>query len=359
MKKYCVLFGGLSPEHDISIITGMQLAKNIFSKFDIEKLYLGLDNNFYLATHLNDSADFKDKNNLKLKRVIFYDGALYYFSRFIHKKVCDIAGVINCCHGGVGENGDIAGFFSTLNIPITSADALSSHIAMDKSLAKQILSNIGIPTIKGVKLTRLNLNEAKELIDTFTDDLIVKPNALGSSIGVKATNKTDYLEQVEAIFTMNDDALVEERVLDIEEYNQACFLSNGELILSAIENPILKHKFLTFDDKYMTETKAKGADRIVPAKIGKKLSTTINEYTAKIYKELNFNGVVRIDYIYDKANKILYFNEVNTIPGSMAFYLYEPIGIDYISLVEKLLNNFSEQKKYLYFDTGVLEKKLH
>lgn len=359
MNKYCVIFGGLSPEHDISIITGMQLVDNLKLKYDIEKIYLGLDNKFYLATHLHELTDFRDKKNLKLKQVFFSNGALYLFSRFMIKKICEVECVINCCHGGVGENGDLAGMLSVAHIPYTSACALASHVAMDKALSKQIVSDLSIPVINGIKVTINNLDTAKDIINTYSCDLIVKPNSLGSSIGVKACTKENYLEQVEAIFHMYDDALVEERVCEIEEYNQACFIDNGELVLSAIENPISKHEFLTFKDKYMNNSKGKGSDRIIPAKISKKLEQQINEYTQKIYNSLGMNGVVRIDYIYDKANKKLYFNEINTIPGSMAFYLYEAVGIDYITLVEKLVNNTSKSKNYLYFDTGVLSKKLH
>ena len=133
----------------------------------------------------------------------------------------------------------------------------------------------------------------------------------------------------------------------------------GELILSAIEEPILRSKILSFDDKYMLNAKAKGGDRIIPADISEELGERISMYTKRIYSELGLNGVVRIDYIYDKATGILYFNEVNTIPGSMAFYLYESIGVDYISLIEDLIASARDIKKYSYFSTGVLSKKLH
>ncbi|MBE5741547.1 MAG: hypothetical protein E7351_03380 [Clostridiales bacterium] len=355
MKKLCVIFGGASPEHDISIITGMQLAKNYPQS--IEKIYLGLDNRFYLATKVNDLAYFDDKNSIKLKEIIILHGAIYLKGLML-KKYCDIDTVINCCHGGVGENGDLYGFFAVNDIKCTGADSLSSHIAMDKSLAKEILKDV-VPTVKGIKVTRENLEVSIKIInDTFSHQLIVKPNSLGSSIGVKACDKKNYLEQIEAIFEMYDDALVEERIVDMAEYNQACFADIDGLMLSAIENPITKSNFLTFEDKYDNHDKVKGVDRILPARISPELEEKIINYTSEIYKKLNVSGVVRIDYIYDKATDQLYFNEINTIPGSMAFYLYEPIGIDYITLMEKIVANTKEIKKYSYFNTGVLAKKL-
>jgi len=355
MKKLCVIFGGNSSEHDISIITGLQLCRNIEMKYDVEKIYLGLDNKFYLATKLTELKSFQDKENLNLKQVYFLNGAIYK-SGILNSKVCDVDCVINCCHGGVGECGDLAGFFEVLGIKYASANSLSSKIAMDKSLAKFILKN-SVPTIKGVKVTKHNFEKKVEFIrNEFSDKLIVKPNSLGSSIGVKCCNKEDFVNQIEAIFELQDDALVEERVVDIKEYNQACLKTEKGLVLSAIEQVKTMSDFLTFEDKYQSG-KIKGNDRIIPAQISPEIEDEIINYTSKIYKKLNLNGVVRIDYIFDQKNKKLYFNEVNTIPGSLAFYLYEPIGIDYITLVEQLVENASVPKCYTYFDRDILKDK--
>lgn len=356
MKKLCVIFGGASSEHDISIITGMQLAKNLKAK-EIEKIYLGLDNKFYLATKVEELSFFEDKQKLNLKEIVISNNAIYSKGIFL-KKLFDIDCVINCCHGGIGENGDLAGFFAVNHIKFTSSNCLSAHITMDKNLTKRLLKGV-VPTVKGILVTKSNYNQAIEQIENiFDDDLIVKPNSLGSSIGVEACNKENFTEQIDAIFELNDDALVEERVVDIVEYNQACFKTKDGLMLSAIEQPISKHEFLSFDDKYKSKSKAKGSDRIIPAEISPDLENEIIEYTSKVYEKLNLNGVVRIDYIYDKSANKLYFNEVNTIPGSMSFYLYEPIGIDYITLIEKIIENAKETKKYTYIDTDILKNKI-
>ncbi len=357
MKKICVIFGGKSVEHDISIITALQLTKNLETKYDIEKIYLDIYNNFYLATKINDLSFFAKKDNLKLKPIIFYNGAIY-IKNVLLKKYCDVECVINCCHGGIGENGELAAFFDINKIKYTSADCLASEIGMNKYLAKTLLKDI-VPTIKSELVTKFNFSEKFEIIDkNFSSNLIVKPNSLGSSIGVKACDKSNYKEQIETIFELNDNALIEERIVDIEEYNQACFIDEGKLVLSAIENPISKNDFLTFDEKYNQQNKNKGKDRIIPAKISNKLKKLINDYTAKIYKHLNMNGVVRVDYIYDKATQTLFFNEINTIPGSMSFYLYESEGIDYITLIEKLILNAGHGKDFSYIDTNILNTKI-
>lgn len=358
MERLCVIFGGASCEHDISIITGMQLAKSLESKYKLEKIYLGLDNKFYLATDVKDIQFFENKSKIKLKQIVLFDGAIYMKNIFF-KKYCDIVSVINCCHGGVGENGDLHSFFAINNIRSTESDSLSSHIAMDKSLAKTLLKDI-VPTIRGIKIDKDNYADAIEDVKKkLANELIAKPNSLGSSIGVRAVDKTNFIQQLDAILSMDDSALIEERIVNKIEYNQACILDNGKLILSAIEQPISREKFLSFDEKYIIPNKVKGTDRILPAKIGKALKNQIDSYTKKIYKALNMHGIVRIDYIYDIDKKILYFNEINTIPGSMAFYLFEPVGIDYITLIEKLIANIALEKRYSYFDSGVLSKKLH
>ncbi len=356
MKKICVVFGGQSPEHDVSIITGMQCAKFLQAKYDIEKVYLGLDNKFYLATDIDDLTQFSNKQNLKLKPVIFADGL--YKLGFGLKKICDVSCVVNCCHGGVGENGALAGFFEAVGVKQTTASCLACGIAMDKSLTKELVSKI-CATAKGVKIDKQNFKAMTEyVIENFNSKFIVKPNALGSSIGVKVCDKTDFKDQIEAIFELNDDALVEEKIEPMIELNQACYKKGDQLVLSAIEQPLSHADFLTFDEKYRHESKTKMKDRIIPAKIDKSLEEQIKTTTTLIYEKLYMNGVVRIDYMFNLETKTLYFNEINTIPGSLAFYLFEPIGIDYISLIEDLIANATTPKKYSYFDTKILTKKL-
>lgn len=356
MKNLCVIFGGQSSEHDVSIITAMQLCKNLDSFYHLEKIYMGLDNKFYLATKVKDLTTFQNKENLKLKQVYFLNNSIYQFG-LIQKKIADVDCVINCCHGGVGENGDLAGFFACLGIKCSSANCLASHIAMDKSLAKILVKDI-VPVVKGIKVTKQNCKTSKhKILKILNEDLIVKPNSLGSSIGVKVCTKQNFTDQIKAIFELNDDALVENRIVNLVEYNQACFKTKDGLVLSAIEQPLTKSNFLTFEDKYISNTKSKGGDRIIPADISPELENKIIDYTSKIYTRLNMSGVVRIDYIFDKDKNILYFNEINTIPGSMAYYLFEPVGIDYVSLITQIVENTHNEKSFAYFNTNILENK--
>lgn len=355
MEKVFIIFGGASAEHDISIITAMQLSKNLQNVYDVEKIYLDINNNFYLASNIDDVSFFKEKSNLKLKPIIISNGVVYKKGVFL-KKYLKIDKVINCCHGGVGENGVLSSFFEINKIEYTNCSPQASCITMDKSLTKALLKD-SVNIIKGIKITKLNYKQAIKTVQTdFSNDLIVKPNALGSSIGVAIATKKSFKKQVDAIFLLNDDALVEERIVNMIELNQACYKSADGLKLSLIEQPISNQQFLTFREKYQNKTK--GTDRVIPAKISKELEDEIFATTKKIYTELDLNGVVRIDYIYDLDKNILYLNEVNTIPGSMSYYLYEPLGVDYISLVEDLLKNTKPTQQYTYFASDVLDKKI-
>jgi len=353
MKKLCVIFGGDSCEHDISIITAMQLKKNY--NRDLEMLYLGLDNKFYLTTKVENLSAFA-KGVSKFKQVFIYGNSVYSNGLRL-RKLFDIDCVINCCHGGVGENGALSGYLELNKIKQIGSSVLPSSIAMDKNMCKQIVSEF-VPVVKGILVKKSNFYEKiKQIDENFSNFLIVKPNSLGSSIGVKCCDKTNYQQHIRAIFEMGDHALVEERVCEIVEYNQACFRDGDKLILSAIEQPLTKSEYLTFEDKYEKSGKGKGNDRIIPAEIDAELNAKINEYTKKIYTTLGFNSVVRVDYIFNKSTGVLYFNEVNTIPGSMAFYLYEPLGIDYISLIDTLIENSCELKFQPRFNTDILIKK--
>lgn len=352
MEKLCVIFGGASVEHDISVLTAFQMMDKVKSKFTFEKIYLSKENRFYLVTKAKSASEILNYNSYP--EILISDNSVYRKGLFL-KKLFDISVMVNCCHGGVGEDGGLAAFCQINNTKLTSSFCLQASITMNKHMTKLALDG-RVPTVPGVLLKRYMDNSADfEDVKNLGDDLIVKPNSLGSSIGVNPATNLDYQSRVEEVFALNDDCLIEKRIVNLVEYNQACFKSNGELILSEVEQPLSKSEILSFEDKYIRDGKTKCKDRIIAPKITKALYEKICNYTKVVYDTLDLNGVVRIDYIYDKDTKKLYFNEVNTVPGSLAFYLYEPIGIDYITLVENLINN-ANLKKYCYLDTGLLKK---
>lgn len=354
MEKIVVIFGGASVEHDVSIITGLQAINILRESYEVFAVYMSLENEFYLTKNLNPK-DYYDKEVItsKAKRVTFFDGKMFYVKKNKCVFLTDFYAVLNCCHGGVGENGVLASYFEMCNVKISSAEGLGSAICMDKFLTKEIAKSLNIPTVEGVRVTKDNFDESLLTIKkSLNSDLIIKPNSLGSSIGVVRTTQEGLKEQVLKCLHLDSNVLVENCVTNMQELNCAVFKRKGDLCLSQIEKVGGKTNFLTFDDKYIS----KESKREIPAKISEKLKNQIYDYTKKVYTALNLRGVVRLDFIYDLDSKKLYLNEVNTVPGSLAFYLYEGMGINYTMLCEAMLEEARIAKKQTYFESDILSK---
>lgn len=352
MKNIVIIFGGASVEHDVSIVTGLQAIDNLKDEYNIYPIYLSLDNKFYYTKNLKPKNYLnKDEVIKNSKEVFFYNSNLYNVKGKKLKPFSEIDCVLNCCHGGVGENGVLASFFEITKTKITSATAKGSSVSMSKYFTKLVANAENIPTVNGVLLNVSNYKENLERINQeFADILIIKPNNLGSSIGVIKCDKSNIEEQLETALHLDDEVLVENCVENLVEYNCAVLTNKGDLCLSQIEK-VGVEGVLSFEDKYCSKS-----SREIPAKADDELKSLIYSYTKKIYKALNLSGVVRVDYLYDYKNKKLYLNEVNTIPGSLAFYLFQGIGLDYKMLCENLIENTLPPKKQTYFESDILTK---
>lgn len=354
MKKIVVVFGGASVEHDVSIITGLQAINVLRESYEILPIYLTLENEFYLTNELNPKSYF-DKENVKnkSKKVTFIDGKLYKNKGKKCVFLTDFYAVLNCCHGGVGENGVLASYFEMCGVKVSSADGTGSAICMNKALTKKIAESLDIPTILGVEVNKNSIDKKLEVIKKeLNEDIIIKPNSLGSSIGVVKTDKSDLKSKILTCLHLDNSVLVENCIMNMQELNCAIFKNKDEFCLSQIEKVGNNDGFLTFDDKYIS----KESKREIPAKISDKLKNLIYDYTRRIYEKLNLRGVVRLDFIYDLDKKNLYLNEVNTIPGSLAFYLYEGMGINYTMLCEAMIEEATIAKKQTYFESDILSK---
>ena len=330
----------------------MQCINNLTDFYKIYPIYLTKDNKFFLSNHLKPK-DYLNKEEVvkKSKEVSFFNNALYKAKKNSLKKLADLDGVINCCHGGVGENGILCSYLQMNNLKTSSANCFSSAICMNKHATKLWVREVNIPVVDWVYVDKTNYDKID--FKNLNDNIIIKANGLGSSIGVIKSNKEKLNEDLMKVLHLDDSAVVENCILDMEEFNCAVLRKGDDICLSLIEKPASKSDILSFEDKYCS-VKSK---REIPAKISKELESKIYEYSKKIYESLGLSGVVRIDYIYDKSNEILYMNEVNTIPGSLAFYLFEGLGIDYAMLCDILLENAKiDIKKETYFESDILTK---
>ena len=350
MKNLFIIFGGASVEHDVSIVTALQTYNNLKDKYKLGLLYCSKDNLMYLMDKTTP-ADYIDKDSLlkKATQVSIFNKGLYKLVGKKLKFISNVDCIINCCHGGVGEDGTLKGVFDFNNIPCTSASMQSSVICMDKVYAKLVAQSLDIPIVEYVVVDKHNngVDNVKDLGET----VIVKPCGLGSSIGVVKSDIEHLSENIDIVLHLDDKVLVEREISPLVEYNCAVVRDGENIILSQIEQPINKSDILSFEDKYISVDKT----RIIPAEISKTKQDLIYEYTKRIYEHLNLNGVVRIDYLYDQSSDTIYLNEINTIPGSLAYYLFEGLGISYIKLMEILIKNATTKPLQPYFSSTILE----
>ena len=350
MKNLFIVFGGASVEHDVSIVTALQTYDNLKDKYRVKLLYITKDNLIYLVDK-TAPADYIDKQKLikKSKQVAIFDKALYKVFNKKLKLLARIDCIINCCHGGVGEDGTLKGLFDFNNIVCTSASMNASAVCMDKEYAKLVAESLSIPVVEYIVVDKNNRN--LDNIEVLGDYVIVKPCGLGSSIGVVKSDIENLSENVDVVLHLDNKVLIEREISPLIEYNCAVVRDGDNIILSQIEQPVNKSDILSFEDKYISVDKT----RIIPADISKDKEELIYSYTKRIYEYLNLNGVVRVDYLYDQSRDKIYLNEINTIPGSLAYYLFEGLGITYIKLMEILISNATIKPLQPYFSSSILE----
>lgn len=315
MKSVAVFFGGQSIEHDISIITGVLTANSIDKKYEVIPVYVNKCGEFYTGKNLLDPDGYKNLDYKKLKKVTLIPSSnlLFEVKNKRLKPICKIAVAINCMHGERGEDGTLSALLNLCNIPLASPNITGSAICMNKAITKIMLKGLDVPF--------LDYAVATDIIPAISAEklsypLIVKPTTGGSSIGVNKAKDRKELEFATMYgLKFSDSVIIEPLLENFTEINCACFTdADGNLVVSECEKPIGKEEVLTFSDKY------ENGKREFPAKIDKEISEKIKKLTAKIYRALEFKGVIRIDYFVKENN--VYVNEINTVPGSLAYYLF-------------------------------------
>lgn len=345
-KKVALVFGGRSLERDISVISAMQVLNNVNkSQYRVEPIFM-YEGDFY-AGKLDKLQAFVNFNPLDHTKLLLYKGEFYTLKRNGMSKYFKPDAVFVACHGGEGENGVLQGLLEYNGLAHTSTGVLASAAGMDKALSKQLFDGMLLNTLPHEVVTRseFELDKEKTLmrIESFLGyPLIVKPSSQGSSIGITVVNDKKELEYaLEVAAKFDSKIIVEHKLTDFVEVNCAAFRDGDNIVLSETEQPLTLNDFLTFEDKYASDGKMSGGGHIIPAQIGS-LELIVKANTERIYRELDLNGVVRMDYLVDVARNKVYINEINTVPGSMAFYLFEPLGITFDNLISRLIENAVE-----------------
>ncbi|NCB48425.1 MAG: D-alanine--D-alanine ligase [Clostridia bacterium] len=363
-----VIFGGKSVEHDISIITGEQVLCNLnIEKYEVLPIYISKQNEWYFSKTFFDINTFSENEAFKqCKKVCLgQKGNLFVVKGKKQKLFKKIDFAFLALHGNLGENGSIQGLLEMCDVPYSSPNVFGSSVCMNKLFTKYVCKALEINVVNFKEIFEKDYIENINIIDDLKPlnfPIIVKPNNLGSSVGISfCENESELKNAISFAFLFDKEVLVEEAVTNLRELNIAILGNNLSIELSSIEEVKIEKDFLTFENKYYGGTKGmESQKRICPAKIDENTENTIKEYGKKIFSSLGLKGCVRIDFLLDDKTKKVYLNEINTIPGSMANYLFKN-KYSFSNLLEKLMNyalkeREFEQKKIVRFSSSVLEK---
>lgn len=381
--KVGVLYGGKTTEHEVSIITAVQAMGYLNTdKYEVIPLYLTKENEMYTGGSLMDMDVYREPDLLKryCTNVVMYNknGAIILQNKkgIFKRTVKEIDIVIPAVHGYGMEDGNIQGMLDVIGVPYTGSDIYGLTVGQDKVFQKQILEAEGIkvPKYEWFYDTEYVENEGEILdkLEKLKYPLIVKPARQGSSIGISVANNIESLkEAINDAINYDEKILVEQIIPNMVELNCSVLGSSSYSEASAIEQVMGKDEILSFNDKYIGNKAKKGglktgaskgmasASRVIPADISDKLKEEIELTSKKAFRALGASGVVRIDYLYDKKSKELYVNELNSIPGSLSFYLWTPLKKEYPELLDDLINisvkRFKKNlKKTKSFESNIL-----
>ncbi|MDR2090953.1 MAG: D-alanine--D-alanine ligase [Clostridiales bacterium] len=360
-KNILVIFGGKSCEHDISIITALQAMRAANEdKYEVFPLYIR--KKMYSGGALRDLSAYADFSRIEssLKTVEFFDGGILVGRSRAFKKRVFIDAAVVCCHGGIGENGGLQGLLEFYNIPYTSPGVSASAVFMDKVLTKEVLKAKNLPVLPYFTVKDTDIENARARGD-LTYPLIVKPASLGSSIGIGVAHNIDELKTACVVAAEFDSKIIVEKALtDFFEINCAALSDGKNIIVSECEKPVSWEEFLSFDEKYCVGGGMRGLKREYPADIPENLRKAVRNFTRTVYAHFGMKGSVRIDFLVDGTDGGVYINEINTVPGSLAYYLFAENGITFRDLIDITVETAkrekarADKKQYIY-DSKVLD----
>ena len=338
MKKIAIVYGGKSLEHDISIITALLVMEELDrNNIDYIPIYVSRENVFFTGKALLNKDNYENKNHFIKGEFKFHRG--FYQFKYGHKYIpIDVA--ILCVHGAGTEDGTLKALFNFMQIPSSSSSILSSSLMQDKNIAKEILRTANIPVVDGFHIRK---DDKFMMPNGYDFPLIIKPVHLGSSIGVKKVDNDDELRKhLKLAFTYDTEVIIEKVVENLKELNVAILGTSNNYKVSEIELVNTKEKVLSFKDKYEL-FQCKYETHIIPAKIPTNIKKTIEDNAKKAFALLNCQGVVRFDYLFDSKTKKIYLNEINAIPGSLAYYLFKNKKITMLDIINELIKNAHDE----------------
>lgn len=358
MINLALFFGGKSVEHDISIITALQTMNGLGKEYNLIPIYINSNGKMINAKNLKDEKIYLNfnKNAIKPCDVVIPSGLseIWLVKNGKIKKRQKIDCALLCCHGHGGEDGCLQGMLELAEIPYTSCSPLSSALCMDKVSCKIHLMNAQVitPSYVDFDLCSYQTN-SQEILEKIEKELsfpcIVKPANLGSSVGINICENVDELKCAIAQALEFDKKIIVEKFIDnAREFCCAIIKSAGNLIASNVSE-VKKGKFFTFEEKYLSKKEDEKRE------ITKTLEKNIKDMAKRAYKTLECDGVVRVDFLYD--GKKLYVNELNSIPGSLSFSMFNTAHGDLLNvLIQEAIKRKEEKGDIIYqFNSQAIE----
>jgi D-alanine-D-alanine ligase len=390
-KTVAVLFGGRSVEHEVSVITGHQIMDALKAAgHRVLPIYVTKDGEWYAGESLHNLKLYTDpageptsaggvyrvslSPDRSIRQLVIHPQTRQGLFRKPPQFQADV--FFPCLHGSFGEDGSLQGLFELADVPYVGAGVAASAIAMDKALTKLICRSLDIPVLDCTMVSRSEWENASagviERIEPFCAyPIMVKPVCLGSSIGVKRCHdRAALLEAVAAGLVLDDRVLIEPALSDFIEIN--CAVMGPPDQASVCEQPVTNEAILSFDAKYKRGGKGTkqpnrpggmaSLDRVIPAPIPEELTQRVQSLAMRAFRAIGAAGTSRIDFLFQPRTGELYLNEINSIPGSLAFYLWEATGIPFDELVDKLVTIALQRHEVraqtqFSFEVNLLRKK--
>lgn len=372
-----VFFGGRSTEHEISVISASQAMHAIDrDRYDVTPVYITKEGKWYTGDALLDVANYRNIPGLIARCEQVYmrpETGNYNLYRtrkpFLGKEVLTTLDVvIPVLHGSNGEDGIFEGFLETVGIPYAGCNTLASANGMDKITMKMILRDAGIPVVDYVWFTDKEWHSERDAIISRIESgigypVIVKPANLGSSVGIGAAhNHEELLSRVTEAERYSTRIIVEHLVEHLQEINCSVLGDCDEFETSVLEEPVKTGDFLTYEDKYMGGSKGtkgmQASRKRIPADLPREETERIRHLAGETFRVLSCHGVSRVDMIIDRDTRDIYVNEINTIPGSLSFYLWEASGITFDKLMDRLVALALKRRRELSFKTRTYDANI-
>ncbi len=357
--RVAVLFGGRSVENEISVITAVQAIKAMDAeKYEIIPVYIAKDGNWYSGSELLEVANYKNLPALlkKVEKVclhsVYGDHKLYRVEKglFQNPVVSEIDVVLPALHGTNCEDGTLQGVLEVTGLPYAGCNTLASANGMDKITMKMILQACGLPVVDYVWFSDKQWYADKDAVIASVEDklgypVIVKPANSGSSVGIgTAHDREELIAAIKEAESYTQRIIVEKLVSRLKEVNCAVLGDYYDCEPSPCEVPMRSGEILSYADKYKSGGNKGGAKgmhsvkRELPARLPEGVTEQIQQMAVETFRALACDGVARIDFMIDESDGRVYVNEINTIPGSLSFYLWECAGIGFTKLIDRMID---------------------